>query len=149
MRIRTTTGATAAAVAVLALTLVGCVGDSDGHKPITVEIPSPPSTSTSAPTATGTADPGAGATHAGLPPAPTGARRDALLAALRDVDGDLVRDEEKAVDAARNQCAALDGGAAKPERSAARRFSYDGVTLTDDDGTHLNIALRGTLCPES
>ncbi|MEU9851830.1 DUF732 domain-containing protein [Streptomyces sp. NPDC047974] len=145
MRIRTTTSAAAAAVAVLAVTLVGCVGEGDGHKPTTVEVASP----TSAPTATGTADTGAGATNAGLPPEPTGARRDALLAAIRDVDGGLARDEEKAIDAARSQCAALDGGAADPERSAARRFDYDGVTLTDEDASHLNIALRRTLCPES
>ncbi|NML51694.1 hypothetical protein HHL19_22285 [Streptomyces sp. R302] len=142
MRIRT-----AAAVAVLAVALVGCGTDSDRHRPTTVEIPSP--THARTPPATGTAHTGTGAGNAGIPPEPTGARRDAVLAAIRDVNAGLAHDEEKAIDAARSQCAALDGGAAEPDRSAVRRFSYDGVTLTRDDGSHLNIGLRRTLCPES
>ncbi len=40
-------------------------------------------------------------------------------------------------------------GATNPDHSAAQRFSYDGVTLTDDDGSHINFGLRKTLCPES
>ncbi len=66
-----------------------------------------------------------------------------------DVNATLTHDEAKAIDAARNQCAALDGGAANPDHSAAQRFSYAGVTLTDDDGSHINTGLRKTLCPES
>ncbi|MFD5629006.1 hypothetical protein [Streptomyces sp. NPDC127072] len=122
MRIRTTT---AAIVAVLAVAVVGCSGDEGGD---------------------GKADT---AKDAGIPPEPTGAERDALLAAVMDVSGNLIHDEDKAVDAARNQCAALDGGAANPDRIAAQRFSYDGVTLSDDDGKHINLALRRTLCPGS
>ncbi|MFC8236361.1 DUF732 domain-containing protein [Streptomyces sp. NPDC056663] len=60
-----------------------------------------------------------------------------------------IHDEDKAINAARNQCAALDGGATNPDHSAAQPFSYDGVTLTDDDGSHINFGLRKTLCPES
>jgi hypothetical protein len=58
----------------------------------------------------------------------------------------LTADEDKAIDAARNQpCMA----APRTWSTAAQRFSYDGITLTDDDGAHLDIGLRKTLCPKS
>ncbi|MFB6784177.1 DUF732 domain-containing protein [Streptomyces sp. NPDC056352] len=84
-----------------------------------------------------------------MPPRPTGVERDAVLATVLDVNSNLIHDEDKAINAARNQCAALDGGATNPDHSAAQRFSYNGVTLTDDDGSHINFGLRKTLCPES
>ncbi|MGW0780846.1 hypothetical protein [Streptomyces sp. NPDC002913] len=144
MRIRTA----AAIAAVLAFTVVGC--SSEDSKPDTVEVASPePSKSAVSPGPSKSADSGDGAESAGLPDEPTGDKRSAVLAAILDVNGNLIRDEDKAIDAARNQCAALDGGAADPNRSAAERFSYDGVTLTDDDGSHINIGLRKTLCPEA
>ncbi|MFE5239949.1 MULTISPECIES: hypothetical protein [unclassified Streptomyces] len=138
MRIRTA----AAVAAVLAFTVVGCSsGNSSDSKPDTIDVTSPESSKS--------ADSGDAAEGAGLPDEPTGDKRSAVLAAILDVNGNLIRDEDKAIDAARNQCAALDGGAADPNHSAAQRFSYDGVTLTDDDGSHINIGLRKTLCPEA
>lgn len=143
MRIRTTTAAIAA---VLAFTVVGCSSDSDstgdsGSKADT--------TTSSAAEASRSADGSDAAKDTGLPPEPTGAERDAVLAAVMDVNSKLTQDEDKAIDAARNQCAALDGGAANTDHTAAQRFSYDGITLTDDDGSHINIGLRKTLCPAS
>ncbi|MGY4906280.1 hypothetical protein [Streptomyces sp. 900116325] len=132
MRIRTTT---AAIVAILAVTVVGCSTD----KGSVGTVPEAPSAA---------ANSGA-AKNAGTPPEPTGAERDAVLEAVHDVNGNLTHDEDKAINAARNQCAALDGGATNPDHAAAQRFSYDGVTLTDDDGSHINFGLRKTLCPES
>lgn len=150
MRIRTTTVAIAA---VLAFAAVGCSNDSDS----TGDSGSKADTATSsAAEASSSADGGGAATDdsgaakdAGLPPEPTGAERDAVLAAVMDVNSKLTQDEDKAIDAARNHCAALNGGAANTDHSAAQRFSYDGITLTDDDGSHINIALRKTLCPAS
>ncbi|WP_327380243.1 hypothetical protein [Streptomyces sp. NBC_01212] len=144
MRLRTTT---AAIVAVLAVTLVGCSSDEGGETEAdatrsTVAEPSSASDDSAS-------DDSGSAESAGIPPEPTGAERDAVLAAIRDVNGNLTHDEDKAVDAARNQCSSLDGGGSDPDHSAAQRFSYDGVTLTDDDGRHINIGLRKTLCPQS
>lgn len=151
MRIRITT---AAVVAVLAFTAVGCGSDGDGDGEAgangaagTVRSSAPASPSAAADGAGG-AEPGASASEgSGLPPEPSGAARDAVLAVVRDVHGGLVRDEDKAIDAARNQCSTLDGGGKDADHSAAQRFSYDGVKLTDDDGKHLNYGLRKTLCP--
>ncbi|MEU0965666.1 hypothetical protein ABZ357_09650 [Streptomyces sp. NPDC005917] len=130
MRIRATI---AMATAALAITLVGC--SSTDSKPT--------------PTATKSTDTSAAEQAAGIPAEPTGAKRDAVLAAIRDVNAKLTADEDKAIRAARNQCSGLNGGATNPGHLAAERFSYDGVTLTDDDGTHLNIGLRKTLCPNT
>ncbi|MFJ4832953.1 hypothetical protein ACIP79_24070 [Streptomyces sp. NPDC088747] len=146
MRVRTTT---AAIVAVLAVAVVGCSGDDGGDGKADTAKSAAPEASNAVPEASSSADTSGAAKNAGIPPEPTGAERDALLAAVMDVNGNLVHDEDKAVDAARNQCAALDGGTANPDHSAAQRFSYDGVTLSDDDGKHINLALRRTLCPES
>ncbi|MER5274906.1 hypothetical protein ABT025_03995 [Streptomyces sp. NPDC002809] len=138
MRIRTTTAAIAA---ILAVGVVGCSSDKGSDsKADTVR--------STAPQASKAAD-GSGAGNTGIPPEPTGAARSAVLQAIHDVNGSLTHDEDKAISAARNQCAALDGGATDPDHSAAQRFSYDGITLTDDDGSHVNFGLRKTLCPES
>lgn len=139
MRIRTTTAAIAA---VLAVTIVGCSSDKGS------ESKDDTTRSTVAETSSPSEDSGA-TKNTGIPPEPTGAERDAVLAAIHDVNGNLTHDEDKAINAARNQCSSLDGGATNPDNSAAQRFSYDGVTLTDDDGSHINIGLRKTLCPES
>ncbi|MET7365904.1 hypothetical protein ABZS61_08735 [Streptomyces sp. NPDC005566] len=139
MRIRTT----AAVAAILAVTVVGCSSDNgDGdNKTGTVKK--------TAPEASSAADSSGTAKDVDLPPEPTGAERSAVLEVIHDVNGNLVHDEDKAIAAARNQCAALTGGATDPDHSAAQRFSYGGITLTDDDGSHLNFGLRKTLCPES
>ncbi|MFI6895820.1 hypothetical protein ACIBM4_17085 [Streptomyces sp. NPDC050256] len=141
MRIRTTTAAIAA---VLAFTVVGCSGDNGSDSDSKADT-----TTSSAPATSSHADDSGTAKDTGLPPEPTGAERDAVLAAVMDVNSRLTQDEDKAIDAARNQCAALDGGAANTDHTAAQRFSYDGITLTDDDGSHINIGLRKTLCPAS
>ncbi|MDK1344186.1 hypothetical protein QNO09_12905 [Streptomyces sp. 378] len=135
MRIRTTI---VVATAALAITLVGCSSDNNDSEPKTTESSSQPSTDNSA-----------AEKAAGIPAEPTGAKRDALLAAIHDVNAKLTADEDKAIDAARNQCSGLNGGAKNPDHLAAERFSYNGITLTDDDGAHLNIGLRKTLCPKT
>ncbi|MCX2184067.1 hypothetical protein KV205_26550 [Streptomyces sp. SKN60] len=163
MRIRITT---AAVVAALALTLVGCDDNTSDSKadatagttvsaaPETSSAPATGAATSSAPAASSAPTPSStpaqdSTKDAGLPPEPTGAERDAVLAALFDVDAGLVHDEDKAVDAARKQCAALDSGVANPDHAAAQQFSYDGNKLTDDAGKHINIGLRKTLCPAS
>ncbi|MEU2429855.1 hypothetical protein ABZ611_10080 [Streptomyces sp. NPDC007861] len=151
MRIRTITAAIAA---VIAVTVVGCSSDKgsdskDGTiKSTAPDMSTAPDKSTAS-EASSAADGSGAATNAGVPPEPTGVERSAVLAAIHDVNGKLTHDEDKAINAARNQCAALDGGATNPDHSAAQRFSYGGVTLTDEDGSHINFGLRKTLCPES
>ncbi|MGY5030340.1 hypothetical protein ACWC9U_05060 [Streptomyces sp. 900116325] len=139
MRIR---AITAAIVAMLAVTVVGCSTDKGSGSRVGTANSTVPEASSAA------ASSGA-AKNAGTLPEPTGAERDAVLEAIHDVNGNLTHDEDKAINGARNQCAALDGGATNPDHAAAQRFSYDGVTLTDDDGSHINFGLRKTLCPES
>ncbi|MFI6860174.1 hypothetical protein ACIBKZ_09710 [Streptomyces sp. NPDC050421] len=84
---------------------------------------------------------------AGIPPAPTGPDRAAYLAAIKKVDARIVEDEEKAIDAGRNQCSSLAGGGNKLDWAAAQRFGNDARPLTDVQGKALNDALRKTLCP--
>ncbi|MFE4328719.1 hypothetical protein ACFRQM_04470 [Streptomyces sp. NPDC056831] len=85
---------------------------------------------------------------AGIPPAPTGNDRAAYLAAIKKVDPRIVEDEEKAIDAGRNQCASLAGDSKMPDWAAAQRFGNDTRPLTDAQGKQLNEALRKTLCPK-
>ncbi|MEU9316830.1 hypothetical protein [Streptomyces sp. NPDC048295] len=85
---------------------------------------------------------------AGIPPAPTGNDRDAYLDAIAAVDPQIIVDEQKAIDAGRNQCSSLAGGGAKVDWLAAQRFGNDGRPLTDAQGKQLNAALRKTLCPK-
>ncbi|GAB3952546.1 hypothetical protein [Streptomyces sparsus] len=150
MRIRTTT---AAIVAVLAVTVVGCGSsqDSDQASDSRADTAKSPTTEESSPEAEASspADDNGAAENTYMPREPTGAERDAVIAAVKDVHGKLIHDEDKALDAARNQCASLNGGAKNPDHDAAQRFSYNGVELTDEDGRHINIGLRKTLCPES
>ncbi|MET7493437.1 hypothetical protein [Streptomyces sp900116325] len=138
MRIRATIAAVAA---VLAVTLVGCSSDDSGDSKADA-------TRSGTPEAPSAADNSDAAEAAGIPVEPTGTKRTAVLGAIFDVNAKLTADEDKAINAARNQCSALDGGATNPDHSAAQRFSYNGVTLTDDDGAHINIGLRKTLCPK-
>ncbi|WP_262705536.1 MULTISPECIES: hypothetical protein [Streptomyces] len=83
----------------------------------------------------------------GIPPEPTGAKRSALLAALKVIDPQIVADEDKAIDAARNQCSAINGGAAKLDWSASQRFGNDAHPVSEANGKLINAALRKTLCP--
>ncbi|MFF2009158.1 hypothetical protein ACFVWY_08805 [Streptomyces sp. NPDC058195] len=101
---------------------------------------------TPAPEAT-TVDHAAAERAAGIPPAPVGADRDAYLDAIAAVDPQIIVDEQKAIDAGRNQCASLKGGGKKLDWAAAQRFGNDTRPLTDEQGKQLNAALRKTLCP--
>lgn len=58
---------------------------------------------------------------AGIPDAPTGADRAAYLAAIKAVDPGIVEDEEKAIDAGRNQCSHLATPNDKSDWLAAQR----------------------------
>lgn len=155
MRIRITTAAVAAA---LAVSLVGCSSGSDNDadskadaaKSSAPAAPSESSAPSSEPTAPDT-EAGGDTTEADkvAPPAPTGDKRTAVIAAIRDVDPKLVQDEDKAIEKARYQCVNLDGGVPDTVNSARELFSYDGVTPTEDDARHINIGLRKTLCPEA
>jgi hypothetical protein len=80
---------------------------------------------------------------AGIPPKPTGAERAQLLRALAAANPDTVRYEDKAIDAARNQCSAINGGGQKLDWSASQRFTYKDVTTTEAQGKQINEALKG------
>ncbi|MFF2014016.1 hypothetical protein ACFVWY_33825 [Streptomyces sp. NPDC058195] len=115
------------------LALSACSTEEDAAKPAPKET---------------TADYAAAEKAAGIPPAPTGDARDAYLDAIAAVDPQIIADEEKAIDAGRNQCASLKGGGKKLDWAAAQRFGNDARPLTDEQGKALNAALRATLCPK-
>lgn len=79
-----------------------------------------------------------------LPPEPTGKERQELLDALAEAAPDVVRYEDKAIDAARNQCSSLTskGAAKSPAWTASQRFTYRDVTTTEEQGERINEALR-------
>ncbi|OQR65970.1 hypothetical protein B6E66_01250 [Streptomyces maremycinicus] len=80
----------------------------------------------------------------GIPSKPTGARRQALLDALAGAAPDVVKYEDKAIDAARNQCGAINGGAQKLDYFASQRFTYKDVTTTEAQGAKINAALKAS-----
>ncbi|MET8030520.1 hypothetical protein AB0D78_45595 [Streptomyces avermitilis] len=80
---------------------------------------------------------------AGIPPEPTGAKRAELLRALAAANPDIVKYEDKAIDAARNQCSAINGAGSKVDWSASQRFTYKDVTTTEAQGKQINDALKG------
>ena len=79
---------------------------------------------------------------AGIPKEPTGKDRQALLDTLAAAAPDVVRYEDKAVDAARNQCSAINGGAGKLDWLASQRFTYKDVTTSEAQGAKINAALK-------
>ncbi|MFG2439053.1 hypothetical protein [Streptomyces sp. NPDC048508] len=81
---------------------------------------------------------------AGIPKEPTGVKRAQLLRALAAANPDTVKYEDKAVDAARNQCSAINGGAQRLDWSASQRFSYKDVTTSEVQGARINAALRAS-----
>ncbi|MFF7384065.1 hypothetical protein [Streptomyces griseoluteus] len=135
----TTRTVTVALLAATVLALTGCSGtDTAADK-----------TTSKSPEATATATPGRGAAGeaAGIPPEPTGAKRAMLLRALAAANPAIVKYEDKAIDAARNQCSAINGGAGKLEWSASMRFSYKDVTTSEAQGKQINEALKdGGFC---
>ncbi|MFG2023164.1 hypothetical protein [Streptomyces sp. NPDC048825] len=140
MRIRTTT---AAVTAVLAVGLVGCSSDNGTDS----KADTAPSSAPAAPNTADSSDTSE-ADKVALPE-PTGDKRTAVIAAMKDVNPKLVQDEDKAIEKARYQCVNLEGGVSDTVNSAMELFSYDGIMLTEDDAHHLNIGLRNTLCPEA
>ncbi|MEU9239094.1 hypothetical protein [Streptomyces shenzhenensis] len=80
---------------------------------------------------------------AGIPPEPTAAKRAELLRALAAANPDIVKYEDKAIDAARNQCSAINGGGARLDYLAAQRFTYKDVTTSEAQGKQINAALKG------
>ncbi|MDX3294625.1 hypothetical protein PV569_13005 [Streptomyces scabiei] len=83
-------------------------------------------------------------TSTGIPPKPTGKERQALLDALASAAPDVVRYEDKAIDAARNQCSAINGSAQRLNWSAAQRFTYKDVVTTEAQGKKINDALKAS-----
>ncbi|MET7933479.1 hypothetical protein [Streptomyces sp. NPDC005322] len=79
---------------------------------------------------------------AGIPPKPTGAKRQQLLDALAAVAPDVVRYEDKAVDAARNQCRSINDNGGKLDWAASMRFTYKDVKTTEAQGAKINDALK-------
>jgi hypothetical protein len=131
---RTRIAAVAIAAAAL-LALTACNSNDDSKSAASSSTPSAEASSS---------DAAAG----GIPPKPDAATQRLLLAAVESVDPALADDPAKTVDAARNQCQSLDGGAADPDHLAAQRFGNDTHPLTDAQGKALNVALRATLCPK-
>lgn len=86
----------------------------------------------------------AAAKAAGIPPKPTGADRQELLDALAAAAPDVVTYEDKAIDAARNQCSAINGGSQRLDWSAAQRFTYKDVVTTEAQGKKINDALKAS-----
>ena len=132
MNHRTTAGVLAAAILV---TLVGCTPTR------TVELRTQPA-ETSTPKASTTADRNDALKAAGIPPEPTGTARQALLDALAAVNPDVVRYEDKAIDASRNQCSAFGEGVQRPDWLASQRFTYKDVTTSEAQGKEINAALK-------
>ncbi|WP_228120217.1 hypothetical protein [Streptomyces fagopyri] len=92
--------------------------------------------------ATSSADALAKAT--GIPPRPTGAARARLLRALAAAAPAAARYEDKVIDAARNQCSAINGGAQRLDHLASQRFTYKDATTTEAEGKQINQALKNT-----
>jgi predicted small lipoprotein YifL len=142
---RSTTSAAVLVAAALAFSLTACGESGDGKKADSAKPGTP--AATSAVPQPSAASPSASKPGSGIPPKPTGAERDAYLAAIKVVAPNAAADPDKAIDAGRNQCMALNGGAKNPDHSAAQRFGSDAHPLTDAQGKAINVALRATMCP--
>ncbi|MBZ6250558.1 hypothetical protein KVH27_19520 [Streptomyces olivaceus] len=79
-----------------------------------------------------------------IPPRPTGEKRQQLLDALAAAAPDIVRYEDKAIDAARNQCSAFGEGVKRPDWLASQRFTYKDVTTSEEQGKAINDALKSS-----
>ncbi|MEU2975697.1 hypothetical protein ABZ678_01435 [Streptomyces hirsutus] len=81
---------------------------------------------------------------AGLPLKPTGQEREQLLDTLAEAAPDVVRHEDKAIDAARNQCSSINNGSPRLDWMAGRRFTYKDVTTSEVQGKAINDALKAS-----
>ncbi|WP_432180545.1 hypothetical protein [Streptomyces sp. NBC_00063] len=119
-----------------ALALTACSADNTADakaKPSASEItPQPSFAATDA------------AKAAGIPPEPTGQKRQALLKILAAANPDIVKYEDKAIDAARNQCAAINGGVQKLDYLASQRFTYKDVKTSEAQGAQINESLQAS-----
>ncbi|MCP8708259.1 hypothetical protein [Streptomyces sp. AC04842] len=79
---------------------------------------------------------------AGIPPDPAGEKRRHLLDALAEAAADVVRHEDKAVDAARNRCGSTNGGGNNLDRTPSQRFTCKDVTTSEAQGKATNEALK-------
>ncbi|MEU4097259.1 hypothetical protein [Streptomyces sp. NPDC026673] len=84
----------------------------------------------------------------GIPEEPTGAKRAALLAALKALDPALAADADKAVGNARQQCATITGGG-NAVAAAQSRFGGAGHRITEEQAKAINEVLEKTLCTSS
>ncbi|MGW4595926.1 hypothetical protein ACWEOA_11520 [Streptomyces sp. NPDC004457] len=121
-------------VAASALALTACSTSSESG---TRTAPSPKASKTPSP------ERSAAERTGGIPPTPTGAKREALLRALAAANPDIVKYEDKAIEAARNQCGAISQEAQRMDWAASQRFTYKDVTTTETQGKQINEALRG------
>lgn len=138
MNVRTTLYTVALAAATLTVTACEDTTSSNSKPDAAVSSPSQPDSS---PTSDSMADARAAA---GIPEEPTGADRQALLEALAKAAPDVVRYEGKAIDAARNQCSAINNGAKRLDWAASQRFTYKDVTTTEAQGKAINDALEAS-----
>ncbi|MFJ5215979.1 hypothetical protein ACIP98_14780 [Streptomyces sp. NPDC088354] len=127
--------------AALLLALTACTsGGGDSGTP--ADSPAPAPTLTTSPTAAGSPVPDIADL---MPDEPTGARRTALLAALKAIDPAFAKDADQAIANAREQCATISGGGNAVD-SARSRFGSGGHQVTEDQAEAINEALRKTLC---
>ncbi|MFD3455818.1 hypothetical protein ACFWVC_27025 [Streptomyces sp. NPDC058691] len=128
--IRTHIATTTLLLAATAATLTGC-STAEGTK---ATAPSEPTLSQ--------ADRDKALADAGIPPVAAGARRAALLAALQAVNPGIVKDPDKAIDAARNQYSAINSGSDRADWAAGQRFTYQGNEVPEAQGKAINEALK-------
>ncbi|MET8561993.1 hypothetical protein ABZV75_15890 [Streptomyces flaveolus] len=134
----------AAVMAALAVSLVGCGGGSgSGSGSGSGEDAKPEATRSREASSEPSIDAGAAEKAAGIPPEPTGGKREELLRALAAANPDIVKYEDEAIDAARNQCSAINAGSGKADWAASQRFTYKDVTTTVAQGRQIDEALRG------
>ncbi|MEU1620837.1 hypothetical protein ABZ479_26470 [Streptomyces sp. NPDC005722] len=142
---RTHIAATALLIAVTGLTLSGCGSSADttATAPETAASSQSPVAKTDQTDEDHTlTDQGDALTASGIPSAPTGAERTALIAALQAINPDFAKDPDKAVEAARQQCAAINSNDPQADAEASRRFTYHGNELTEAQGKAINDALK-------
>ncbi|MDR6974408.1 hypothetical protein J2X68_001086 [Streptomyces sp. 3330] len=127
------------AVGITALALTGCNADtSDGSSKSGSSADKTPVAAASA-----TPDTSDVLADSGIPSKPTGARRQALLDLLAAAAPQVVKYEDKAIDAARNQCSAInDEGVQRIDWLASQRFTYKDVVTTEEQGKKINQALK-------
>ncbi|WP_431960272.1 hypothetical protein [Actinacidiphila sp. bgisy160] len=133
MRTRLSTGVLLAAV-LLAVPACGSGTDDTGGKPEGGATPSVEASGSKVPDIS-----------EGIPEEPTGARRAALLAALKAVDPALAADADKAVANARQQCATITGGG-NAVAAAQSRFGSADHQVTEARAKAINEVLERTLC---